>query len=91
MRIQSVSELPMHRIFDDSAPKKPTNLSINSDLLAEARKLKINLSATLEKALEKELRDARAAKWRAENKAGIEACNDLATKHGLFADKHRVF
>lgn len=81
----------MQRVFDDTAPKKPTNLSINSDLLAEARKLKINLSATLEVALEKEVREVRAASWRAENKAGIEACNDLATEHGLFADKHRVF
>ena len=30
---------------------KPTNLSLNSDLLAEAKRLNINLSATLEKAL----------------------------------------
>ena len=41
----------MHQVFDINAPKKPTNLSINIELLTEARQLKINLSATLEQAL----------------------------------------
>jgi len=81
----------MQPIFDSKAPKKPTNLSINSQLLAEARHLKINLSAALEQALEKEVRAAQRNKWLAENKKGIEACNELAEKHGLFADKHRIF
>lgn len=31
--------------YDPDAPKKATNLSINSDLLAKVRKLDINLSA----------------------------------------------
>ena len=42
----------MREIFDKEAPKKATNLSINSSLLAEARELKVNLSAPLERALE---------------------------------------
>ena len=37
----------MIQLFDAQAPKKPANLSINSDLLAKARALNINLSATL--------------------------------------------
>ena len=81
----------MQQVFDSNAPKKPTNLSINSQLLAEARHLKINLSATLEQALEKEVRAAQRNKWLAENRKGIEVCNELAEKHGLFADKHRIF
>jgi antitoxin CcdA len=36
--------LPM---YDSQAPKKATNLSINSDLLNRARALDINLSAVL--------------------------------------------
>ena len=40
----------MKTSFNAQAPKKPTNLSLNSDLLAEAKRLNINLSATLEKA-----------------------------------------
>ena len=45
----------MPSLYDQNAPKKSTNLSINSDLLAKTRAMKINLSATLEKALLNEL------------------------------------
>ena len=81
----------MRKIYDTNAPKKPANLSINSDLLNEAKLLKINLSATLEAALLSELKAARRDLWLAENKGAIDACNKLAESHGLFADKHRVF
>ena len=81
----------MRQIYDIKAPKKPANLSINSDLLNEAKSLKINLSATLEAALLNELKAARRDLWLAENKEAIEACNKLAESHGLFADKHRIF
>ena len=81
----------MRQIYDTNAPKKPTNLSVNSDLLNEAKALKINLSATLESALINELKAARRDLWLAENKEAIDACNKLTDTHGLFADKHRVF
>jgi antitoxin CcdA len=81
----------MRKIYDTNAPKKPANLSINSDLLNEAKSLKINLSATLEAALLSELKAARRDLWLAENKEAIDACNKLVESHGLFADKHRVF
>jgi antitoxin CcdA len=81
----------MRKIYDTNAPKKPANLSINSDLLNEAKSLKINLSATLETALLSELKAARRDLWLAENKEAIDTCNKLAESHGLFADKHRVF
>lgn len=81
----------MRQIYDTNTPKKPANLSINSDLLNEAKALKINLSATLESALLNELKAARREKWLAENKEAIAACNKLADTHGLFADKHRAF
>ena len=38
----------MSFIYDHKAPKKPTHLSINSDLLKKARELDINLSSGLE-------------------------------------------
>ena len=81
----------MRKIYDTNAPKKPANLSINSDLLNEAKSLKINLSATLEAALLSELKAARRDLWLSENKEAIDACNKLVESHGLFADKHRVF
>ncbi|MAR90076.1 MAG: hypothetical protein CML06_04230 [Pseudomonadales bacterium] len=41
----------MQQPYNTQAPKKPTNVSINSDLLSKAKALKINLSSTLESAL----------------------------------------
>ena len=81
----------MYDLFDKNAPRKATNLSINSSLLAEAKILKVNLSATLEQALEIEVRNNKKESWMRENKAAIEACNRLVDEKGLFADKHRGF
>ena len=41
----------MQALYDFDAPKKATNLSLNSDLLKKTKALNINLSATLEQAL----------------------------------------
>jgi antitoxin CcdA len=81
----------MGEIFDKDAPKKATNLSINSSLLSEAKHLRVNLSATLEKALEAEVRKSKRQQWLEENKHAIDNCNRLAESGGLFADKHRNF
>ena len=81
----------MPHIYDQKAAKKPTNLSINSDLLSKARKSKINLSATLERALVQQLRQTERENWKSENREAIEALNDLEEKHGLFSDSFREF
>ena len=79
----------MQHIYDVDAPKKATNLSVNSDLLRKARGLKINLSATLEQALALQLKSTARDAWLKENKKAIEALNDLANKNGLFSDSYR--
>ena len=81
----------MPNLFDENASKKATNLSINSDLLSKARKLNINLSATLEQALESEVRKAERDNWFKNNKKAIDAFNELADKNGLFSDAYRDF
>lgn len=81
----------MQHLYDKEAPKKATNLSVNSNLLAKARDLDINLSATLERALESAVRQSAKEKWLEDNKEALENCNSLADEHGLFADKHRGF
>jgi len=77
--------------FNTQAPKKPTNLSLNSDLLAEAKRLNMNLSATLEKALIEEVNERKGAKWIQDNASAIQACNELTENHGFFSDSFRVF
>ena len=81
----------MQNLYDKDAPKRPTNLSVNSNLLKKARDFDINLSATLEKALESEVRQNAREKWLRENRQALENCNDLADEHGLFADKTEAF
>lgn len=71
--------------------RKPTNVTVNTQLLQEARRLKINLSATLERALELEVREARRKEWLENNRRAIQNTNAFVEKHGLFSDHHRTF
>lgn len=81
----------MNPAFDIHAPKKPTNVSINSDLLTKARELRINLSATLETALTELVNARQRELWKNENKTAIEAYNKLIEEHGTFSDDLRSF
>lgn len=73
-------------VRDRSSPKKPVNLSIDSDLLQQARELKVNLSKALEERLAVIVREERARRWQEENREAIEAYNRFVDKHGLFDD-----
>ncbi len=81
----------MQPLYDSDAPKKPTNLSLNSDLLKRSRALNINLSATLEQALKDKLAESQAEKWKTENKNAIQAYNEFVEKNGCFSDEFREF
>ncbi|HXS26625.1 MAG TPA: type II toxin-antitoxin system CcdA family antitoxin [Steroidobacteraceae bacterium] len=74
-----------------SVAKKATNVSIRTDLLESARQAKLNLSATLERALIEELRRVQRERWREENKEAIVAHNEFVEKHGVFSDALRTF
>lgn len=71
--------------------KRPANVSVRSDLLDAAREAGLNLSATLESALERELADVKAKKWRENNREAIAAYNEYIEKHGAFSDGVRSF
>lgn len=74
----------MTMVYNKEAKKKNTNLSINSDLLQKAKDNNINLSSTLEKTLENQLRDKEIQKWQDSNKDAIESYNLAIEKRGLF-------
>lgn len=74
-----------------SAAKKPTNLSIRSDLLEQARALDINLSAEMEKHLTEVIRQRRAQQWRKDNRAAIEAYNAFVAANGIWSDEFRTW
>jgi len=78
-------------IYDISAPRKPTNLTVNSDLLQRAKDRKINISSVLEAALTEELRVREQAEWKENNREAIESYNSKIKKFGLFSDGLRSF
>jgi antitoxin CcdA len=78
-------------LYNTNAQKRPTNLSINSDLLNKAKQLDINLSATLEQALAEKLRLQQQHIWREQNRESIAAYNDRVEIEGVFSDGLRSF
>jgi antitoxin CcdA len=81
----------MNTTYDETAPKRPANLSVNSDLLRQARALGINLSATLEEALAERLHRRQRDEWLAQHRAQIEAYNRAVDERGVFSDGLRSF
>lgn len=73
------------------ATKKSVNSSLRADLLAKAKRAKINLSAALHRAVSEELVQLERAHWLEENKEAFRAYNERVEKHGLFSDGQRRF
>jgi antitoxin CcdA len=82
----------MHEnLYDLSAPKKSTNLSINSDLLRQVKDCHINLSKTLEHRLVEILLDEKRRKWQETNQDAIMTYNRKIEINGVFSDGLRTF
>jgi len=81
----------MTMLYDTTAKKKPTNVSINSDLLRQAKEYNINLSGTLEETLKEKVRIEKIKRWQEENKEFIEAYNKDIEENGVFGDEFRCF
>jgi len=77
--------------FNPAAAKKSANLSINSDLLQQAKQLNINLSQTLELQLIALVRQARQSQWLAENRTALDEYNRRIESNGTFSDGLRRF
>jgi len=80
-----------HTLYNREAAKKPTRLEVNSDLLAKASELGVDLAATLEDALALEVRRRKRETWREENREAIEAYNEHVAEHGVFSTGLRGF
>lgn len=76
---------------DGFRTRKPTNLSLDSELVEAARELGVNLSRACEKGLREEIAQERARRWQEENAAGIAAWNAHVEEHGLPLEQYRQF
>jgi len=71
--------------------KRAANLSVDAELLDQAKALHINLSATFERALEEAVRARKCEQWLAENRDAIAAYNERIERDGMFSDGLRSF
>jgi len=78
-------------VFDSNAPKKTAHLSINSDLLRQAKEENINLSQALEKHLAESMREKRRQEWLDNSREAMEEYGQFVEKHGCFGDLLRCF
>ena len=67
-----------------SKVKKSVNVSLAPEILEEARKLKINLSAVLTEALIEKFRENKREEWLRDNKKSIEALNQWVVRSVIF-------
>jgi antitoxin CcdA len=80
-----------HLSFDASAPKRATNVSLNSDLLEQAKALGVNVSRACERGLAAQIAELREKRWLDENRAALASSNAYVEAHGLPLAKHRPY
>ena len=71
--------------------RRAANLTLDEELLAEAKRLGVNLSRAAEDGLQAAVRQARIDAWMNENAAAIESSNGWVEKQGLPLAHHRQF
>lgn len=70
--------------------RKPTNLSLDAQLVADAKAMGLNLSETAERAIAEAVREEKVRRWKEENREAIESWNRYVEQNGIpFADKRQ--
>nr|WP_241391613.1 type II toxin-antitoxin system CcdA family antitoxin [Yersinia frederiksenii]ULG19955.1 hypothetical protein 49p1_00255 [Yersinia frederiksenii] len=72
--------------INTAVKKRNTNVYLNADLIEQAKALDLNLSATLNQALELAVKERQCDRWLTDNRAGLEALNGFVEENGLFSD-----
>lgn len=81
----------MNRPLKFDAQKRPTNISLNGELVDQAKRLAINVSQACESGLSEQVRKALGEEWKRENKEAIESWNEWTDKNGLPLEKYHQF
>lgn len=77
--------------MSQTSARKPTNLSLDAALVAEAREMKINISRIAEDGIAKAVAAEKARLWKIENREAIESWNRHFEENGLPLAKYRQF
>jgi antitoxin CcdA len=74
--------------MDERQPRKrAVNLFVEVELLDEAKRLRINLSETLERRLRSLVRAEQEKRWLEQNRDALAAYNARVSSHGLLSDE----
>ena len=71
--------------------RKPTNLSLDSALLKEAKALGINVSRSAEAGIAEAVKRHKQEKWLKENAQALASSNAYVEANGLPLARHRQF
>jgi len=71
--------------------KKRTNLSIQLHLIAEAKELGINISASAEHGIAQAIASEKKRRWLQENNSALSSSNLYVEENGLPLSKYRLF
>ncbi len=80
-----------YRHAQKRGPKRAANVSVDAELLVEAKALGINLSQTLEDELRKKVREEKIRRFNEEHREAIEAHNRFIDEHGIWSEKFRTW
>jgi antitoxin CcdA len=81
----------MNRPEKFDGPKRATNVSLSAELVEQAKALGINVSEACQTGLSAEVKTAREAAWKAENREAIESWNRYIRENGMPYDEYRQF
>jgi antitoxin CcdA len=76
-------------MMDRQVKKRAVNLFVDADLLDHARRLRINISDTLERRLRTIVKAEQEKRWLEENREAIASINSFIDRHGLLASRLR--
>jgi len=71
--------------------RRPTNVTLPEDLVAQAKALGVNVSQACEAGLRAEVALQRRKRWLEENRAAMDQYNDYVEKNGLLLAEYRMF
>ncbi|MCO6386705.1 type II toxin-antitoxin system CcdA family antitoxin [Aliihoeflea sp. 40Bstr573] len=73
------------------AARKPTNLTLDAALLAEAKELSVNVSRAAENGIAEAVRAEKERLWLEENREALESWKAWVDENGLPLAKYRMF
>jgi antitoxin CcdA len=93
MRIICAYEIRQQMAHDQTAPKRPVNMTINVDLIQKARRSTTNLSETVESLLGSfvDAQEARQSDLNRQTQQWADASSEVAARFGSPADEHSPF